>query len=285
MKKLIVTILCITCCITFESTFSNANSKTIEKYIYAQDWNYNIEGQDNAINFENDIYVNTNLNTLLQTCKEEYISSNIKSHYPYLSWDKFEDVKIYESDLENSTNVAIYIKSLNTIIVNKSVFNHSDDNNKHLYILHELAHCITSSEESTLSGGFNEPVSELITYSVCEAQNINFDFSYREASMIYMIICNCYGLDESIHDFYYGTFVNNLNYITDNYGDELASILYFIAHPEERKMLQFSYTDLLIMAQDIAIHANINTNSSLESCSELLVVNNEYFKQLISRNL
>ena len=101
--------------------------------------------------------------------------------------------------------------------------------------------------------------------------------------MIYMIICNCYGFDESIHDFYYGTFTNNLNSITNNHGEDLASILYFITHSSERKNLQFSYDDLLLMAQDIAIHANINTNTSLKNCYNLLIINNDYFTQLISK--
>ena len=285
MKKLIVTILCITCCLTFKTTFSNANSKTIEKYIYAQDWNYNIIWQDYSINFDNNLYTRKSLNTLLQTCKNEYLNSDTKSHYSYLAWDKFENVKIYESDLDDPVNVAMYIKSSNIILVNRSTFSHCDSNSKHLYLLHELAHCITSSNEATSSGGFNEPVAELITLSICKSQNINFNFTYREASMIYMMICNCYGLDNSIHDFYYGTLVSNLNLITDNYGDDLASILYFITHSHERETLQFSYTDLLMMAQDIAIHANINTNSSLNDCKELLVINNDYFNQLISENL
>ena len=90
-----------------------------------------------------------------------------------------------------------------------------DNNTKHLCILHELAHCLTSSEASISCGGFNEPVAELITNSICESQNIDFDFSYRDVSMIYMIICNCYGFNESIHDFYYGTFIDNLNSITN----------------------------------------------------------------------
>lgn len=285
MKKLIVTILCITCCITFGATFSNANSKTIEKYIYAQDWNYNIRWQDNAVDFKNDLYTNKNLDELLKICKDEYITSDVCSHYPYLAWNKFENVKIYESNLDNETDVAMYIKRSNIIVINMYVFEHSDTNNKHLYILHELAHCLTSSEESTSSGGFNEPVAELITYSLCNYKGIDFDFSYRDASMIYMMICNCYGLDESIHDFYYGTLITNLNSITNNYGDDLASILYFITHHEERKNLPFSYNDLLRMAEDIAIHANINKHSSLNGCSELLVIDDEYFTQLISRNL
>ena len=101
--------------------------------------------------------------------------------------------------------------------------------------------------------------------------------------MIYMMICNCYGFDDSIHDFYYGTFIDNLNSITNDYGEDLASILYFMTHSNEKEQLPFSYNDLLLMAQDIAIHANINTNSSLKNCATLLVINNDYFTQLISR--
>ena len=37
------------------------------------------------------------------------------------------------------------------------------------------------------------------------------------------------------------------------------------------------------MAQDIAIHANINTNTSFKDCSDFLILNNDYFKQLISK--
>ncbi len=283
MKKLIVTILCTTCFITFGATFSNANSKTIEKYIYAQDWSYKIKWQDTTEKLENNYNENSNLAELLQTCKNDYILSNLKSHYPYLSWDKFENVKIYESNLSDSGSIAKYIKNTNTIIVNSSIFHNIDSNSKHLCILHELAHCITSSDTSTCCGGFNEPVAELITYSICESQNINFDFSYRDVSMIYMMICNCYGFDDSIHDFYYGTFIDNLNSITNDYGEDLASILYFMTHSNEKEQLPFSYNDLLLMAQDIAIHANINTNSSLKNCATLLVINNDYFTQLISR--
>lgn len=283
MKKVIISILCITYCFTFGTTFSNANTKIIEKYVYAQDWKYNIQWQDDTSNYENDPSTNTSLTELLQTCKNEYISSNIKSQYPYLSWDNFENIKIYESDFKNSEHIAKYLKNTNSIIVNSSMFYNNDYTKKRLCILHELAHCITSSEYSTLSGGFNEPVAELISYSVCESQNINFDFSYKDASMIYIIICNCYGLDKSIHDFYYGTFITNLNSITNNYGNSLASILYFITHTEERKNLEFTYDDLLQMAQDIALHANINTNSSLETCSEFLVITNDYFNNLLSK--
>lgn len=285
MKKLIVTILCITCCLTFGATFSNANSKTIEKYIYAQDWNYNIRWQDNAVDFKNDLYTNKNLDELLQICKDEYITSDVCSHYPYLAWDKFENIKIYESNLDNETDVAMYIKSSNIIVINKYVFEHSDTNNKHLYILHELAHCLTSSEESTSSGGFNEPVAEFMTYKVCENQNIDFEFSYKDVSTLYMLISNTYGDDELIYDFYNGSLIENLNQITDNNANKLASILYFLEHPAKRQELPFSYDYLIMMAQDIAIHANINTQKSLENFSEHLIITNDYFSNLISRNL
>ena len=283
MKKIIVTILCATCFITFGTTFSNANSKTIEKYIYAQDWSYKIKWQDSKEKTENNFNENSNLTELLQNCKNDYILSNLKSHYPYLSWDKFESVKIYESDLADSESVAKYLKSTNTIVVNTPVFYNTDTNSKHLCILHELAHCLTSSEASISCGGFNEPIAEFITLSICELQNIDFDFSYRESTMIYMMICNCYGIDNSIYDFYYGTLIDNLNTITNEHGEDLASILYFMTHSNEREYLQFNYNDLLLMAQDIAIHANINTNSSLKNCTELIVINNDYFTQLISR--
>ena len=283
MEKLIVTILCATCFITFGATFSNAHSQTIEKYVYAQDWSYKIKWKDTTDNFEVNLNTDESLTNLLQICKNDYIKSDFKSHYPYLSWDKFENIKIYKSNLSDSESVAKYEKSTNTIIVNTSIFNNCDNNTKHLCILHELAHCLTSSEYSISCGGFNEPVAELITNSVCESQNIDFNFSYRDVSMIYMIICNCYGFNESIHDFYYGTFIHNLNSITNNHGEDLASILYFMTHSSERENLQFSYDDLLLMAQDIAIHANINTNTSLKDCYNLLVINNDYFTQLISK--
>lgn len=282
MKKVIVAILCTTFFVTFSSTFANANSKTIEKYIYAQDWTYNIKWQESTEKYESNFYTSTELENMLQTCKNNYILSDIKSHYSYLSWDKFENVKIYETDLGNSEVIAKYLKSSNTIIVNMSIFTSIDYNSKNLCLMHELAHCITSSDESISSGGFNEPIAELITYSVCEAQHIDFDFCYRDASMIYMMICNSYGLDKSIHDFYYGTFITNLNSITDNYGTDLASILYYITHTEEIEKIQFNYNDLLMMAQDIAIHANLNTNSSLEDCTKFLIINTDYFKNLIS---
>ena len=43
--------------------------------------------------------------------------------------------------------------------------------------------------------------------------------------------------------------------------------------------------DLVMMAQDIAIHANINKQKSLKNFSEHLIINNDYFSNLISRNL
>lgn len=281
MKKLLTLILCITCTLTFFSTFSNANSKTIEKYIYAQDWDYTIKWENTTINFNHEINENKNLTLLLQTCKEDYISSGLKTIYPYLSWENIENIKIYESDFDNSEDIALYLKSQNSIIINKNTFFKSDSSAQHLCILHELAHALTISGESIKSGGFNEPIAEFISYKVCESLNIKFEFSYRDVSMIYMMISNAYGKDEIIHDFYDGTLIENLNLITDNYADELASILYFLAHPSERKNLPFSYTDLIMMAQDIAIHANINSNKPIESYSELLLVNNDYFSELI----
>jgi len=45
-----------------------------------------------------------------------------------------------------------------------------------LYIYHfELAHSLTLSNNSILSGGFNEPVAEFMAYKVCENQNLYFD--------------------------------------------------------------------------------------------------------------
>ena len=47
----------------------------------------------------------------------------------------------------------------------------------------------------------------------------------------------------------------------------------------------FVRATVIMMAQDIAIHANINTQKSLENFSEHLIINNDYFSNLISRNL
>ena len=76
---------------------------------------------------------------------------------------------------------------------------------------------------------------------------------------------------------------------TRNQVDEFQGIItdlypaIFIITLDDDKVKSFSYNDLLLMAQDIAIHANINTNSSLKNCATLLVINNDYFTQLISR--
>jgi len=59
-------------------------------------------------------------------CKSDYILANLKSTYPYLAWDNFENVQIYESELENSEDIAMYLKSKNIIIVNKPVFTKND---------------------------------------------------------------------------------------------------------------------------------------------------------------
>ncbi len=285
MKKIFILILAISCTLTFFSTFSNANSKTIEKYVYAQDWNYNIKWQDTPAEFENDIYTNINLDKLLKTCKSDYILANLKSTYPYLAWDNFENVQIYESELENSEDVAMYLKSKNIIIVNKPVFTKTDYITQYNCILHELAHSLTLSDNSILSGGFNEPVAEFMAYKVCENQSIDFEFSYKDVSTLYMLISNAYGDDELIYDFYNGLLIENLNQITDNNANQLASILYFLEHPAKCQELPFSYDYLIMMAQDIAIHANINTQKSLENFSEHLIINNDYFSNLISRNL
>ena len=100
-----------------------------------------------------------------------------------------------------------------------------------------------------------------------------------------MLISNAYGDDELIYDFYNGLLIENLNQITDNNANQLASILYFLEHPAKCQELPFSYDYLIMMAQDIAIHANINTQKSLENFSEHLIINNDYFSNLISRNL
>ncbi len=285
MKKIFILILAISCTLTFFSTFSNASSKTIEKYVYAQDWNYNIKWQDTPAKFENDIYTNTNLDKLLKTCKSDYILANLKSTYPYLAWDNFENVQIYESELENSEDIAMYLKSKNIIIVNKPVFTKNDYIAQYNCILHELTHSLTLSNNSILSGGFNEPVAEFMAYKVCENQNLYFDFSYKDVSKLYMLISNAYGDDKLIYDFYNGLLIENLNQITDNNANQLASILYFLEHPTKRQELPFSYDYLIMMAQDIAIHANINKQKSLKNFSEHLIINNDYFSNLISRNL
>ena len=179
----------------------------------------------------------------------------------------------------------MYLKSKNIIIVNKPVFTKNDYIAQYNCILHELAHSLTLSDNSILSGGFNEPVAEFMAYKVCENQNLYFDFSYKDVSKLYMLISNAYGDDKLIYDFYNGLLIENLNQITDNNANQLASILYFLEHPTKRQELPFSYDYLIMMAQDIAIHANINKQKSLKNFSEHLIINNDYFSNLISRNL
>lgn len=179
----------------------------------------------------------------------------------------------------------MYLKNKNIIVINKFIFAQKDHIAQYNCILHELAHSLTLSDNSIFSGGFNEPVAEFMAYKVCENQNIDFEFSYKDVSTLYMIISNAYGDDELIYDFYNGLLIENLNQITDNNANQLASILYFLEHPTKCQELPFSYDYLIMMAQDIAIHANINTQKSLENFSEHLIINNDYFSKLISRNL
>lgn len=302
-EKLLLMITWIGCILLVFSTFSLASTyikqRNRENYIYAQKWNFNINWVEPSNSFGKSLKSNSELDTLLETCKNYYFTSNLKTQYPFLSWDNFEKVKIYESDKSSENtkneNYALYLSIDNIIVVNPEFFYNETEFSKQSIILHELAHALITSDKNLSEGGLNEPVAENLACTVCNYNNLKYDFGYVDTSYIYLLICNIYGTDNALEAYYNGTLIDKLNSISDDYGKELTEIIFVINNYSNYKdRLKFSYSDLVTMAQDIIVHATVNMANQeldlkhkqymIDFCSDNLLIKNSYFTSLLSQN-
>ena len=162
-EKLLLMITWIGCILLIFSTVSLASTyikkRNRENYIYAQKWNFNINWVEPSNSFVKSLKSNSELDTLLDTFKNYYFTSNLKTQYPFLSWYNFEKVKIYESDKssENTKNetYALYLSIDNIIVVNPEFFYNETESSKQSIILHELAHALITSDKNLSEGGLN----------------------------------------------------------------------------------------------------------------------------------
>ena len=191
-------------------------------------------------------------------------------------------------------NYAAYIKSGNLIIVNTNKFNSKSLDEQKAIVIHELAHALTVSDVNFLDGGgFTEAVAEDLACIICTKNSIDYNFTYPDSFCLYMLVWNIFGKTDTLKAYCEGELNNKLNNVSDGYGTDLSNMLTILNHYDAYKdRINFSYNELLYMAQDILVHATVNKANMeldpnhkqymLDVCLDGLIIKNNYFIELLS---
>ena len=272
--------------------------KTKESYAYAQKWNYSINQVEPVYDFQNSLEESEELNSLLNVCIDYYKNSNLQADYPFLFWNNLDDINIYftekASEIIGMNNYAAFIKSGNLIIVNTNKFNSKSLDEQKAIVIHELAHALTVSDANFLDGGgFTEAVAEDLACTICTKNSIDYNFTYPDSFCLYMLVWNIFGKTDTLKAYCEGELNNKLNNVSDGYGTDLSNMLTILNHYDAYKnRINFSYNELLYMAQDILVHATVNKANMeldpnhkqymLDACLDGLIIKNDYFTELLS---
>ena len=191
-------------------------------------------------------------------------------------------------------NYAAYIKSGNLIIVNTNKFNSKSLDEQKAIVIHELAHALTVSDANFLDGGgFTEAVAEDLACTICTKNSIDYNFTYPDSFCLYMLVWNIFGKTDTLKAYCEGELNNKLNNVSDGYSTDLSNMLTILNHYDAYKnRINFSYNELLYMAQDILVHATVNKANMeldpnhkqymLDACLDGLIIKNDYFTELLS---
>lgn len=272
--------------------------KTKESYAYAQKWNYSINQVEPVYDFQNSLEESEELNSLLNVCIDYYKNSNLQADYPFLFWNNLDYINIYftekASEIIGVNNYAAYIKSGNLIIVNTNKFNSKSLDEQKAIVIHELAHTLTVSDVNFFDGGgFTEAVAEDLACTICTKNGIDYNFTYPNSFCLYMLVWNIFGKTDTLKAYCEGELNNKLNNVSDGYGTDLSNMLTILNHYDAYKdRINFSYNELLYMAQDILVHATVNKANMeldpnhkqymLDVCLDGLIIKNNYFTELLS---
>lgn len=272
--------------------------KTKESYAYAQKWNYSINQVEPVYDFQNSLEESEELNSLLNVCIDYYKNSNLQADYPFLFWNNLDYINIYftekASEIIGVNNYAAYIKSGNLIIVNTNKFNSKFLDEQKAIVIHELAHTLTVSDVNFFDGGgFTEAVAEDLACTICTKNGIDYNFTYPDSFCLYMLVWNIFGKTDTLKAYCEGELNNKLNNVSDGYGTDLSNMLTILNHYDAYKdRINFSYNELLYMAQDILVHATVNKANMeldpnhkqymLDVCLDGLIIKNNYFTELLS---
>ena len=272
--------------------------KTKESYAYAQKWNYSINQVEPVYDFQNSLEESEELNSLLNVCIDYYKNSNLQADYPFLFWNNLDYINIYftekASEIIGVNNYAAYIKSGNLIIVNTNKFNSKSLDEQKAIVIHELAHTLTVSDVNFFDGGgFTEAVAEDLASTICTKNGIDYNFTYPDSFCLYMLVWNIFGKTDTLKAYCEGELNNKLNNVSDGYGTDLSNMLTILNHYDAYKdRINFSYNELLYMAQDILVHATVNKANMeldpnhkqymLDVCLDGLIIKNNYFTELLS---
>lgn len=272
--------------------------KTKESYAYAQKWNYSINQVESVYDFQNSLEESEELNSLLNVCIDYYKNSNLQADYPFLFWNNLDYINIYftekASEIIGVNNYAAYIKSGNLIIVNTNKFNSKSLDEQKAIVIHELAHTLTVSDVNFFDGGgFTEAVAEDLACTICTKNGIDYNFTYPDSFCLYMLVWNIFGKTDTLKAYCEGELNNKLNNVSDGYGTDLSNMLTILNHYDAYKdRINFSYNELLYMAQDILVHATVNKANMeldpnhkqymLDVCLDGLIIKNNYFTELLS---
>ena len=272
--------------------------KTKESYAYAQKWNYSINQDEPVYDFQNSLEESEELNSLLNVCIDYYKNSNLQADYPFLFWNNLDYINIYftekASEIIGVNNYAAYIKSGNLIIVNTNKFNSKSLDEQKAIVIHELAHTLTVSDVNFFDGGgFTEAVAEDLACTICTKNGIDYNFTYPDSFCLYMLVWNIFGKTDTLKAYCEGELNNKLNNVSDGYGTDLSNMLTILNHYDAYKdRINFSYNELLYMAQDILVHATVNKANMeldpnhkqymLDVCLDGLIIKNNYFTELLS---
>lgn len=124
-----------------------------------------------------------NLTKILEECKDMIKNSSLKSVYPYLNWERLDDVsveycafiKLSNGTIENDSDiVAKYYVNENIVLIMNDAEINNDDELKRI-IIHELLHCLTYSY-SLSNTVLYEGVAEVLAHNVCVNENIPFEY-------------------------------------------------------------------------------------------------------------
>lgn len=275
--------------------FNIANS---DEYKYASRWsssvNFTLEDGTPA-----DITEDDNLDRILNECIDMINSMNLRQLYPYFNWDKLENVKIAhcsgiitsDSKFHSNGIDAKYFIKQHLLAILPDAEAYEEDYLKTL-ILHELIHILTFGTNEFSQPQLYEGIADYLAAQISKAYNLPFRLQYMYEVYFLHMLQNIWGEEETINLLIKGTFDDELDSLTcEGFGKKLSDNLLVIGHYYELYDSDKQFEKLLLVGQDIVVHATANycsklTNESerkqiLLNCKEMLLIKNDYFLSLL----